>query len=65
MQEFEREPDMVAKSITLWPRDWEMARKVAQSLGQRGYSAGLRAIIEQYRRQNQPKEANNECPSAI
>lgn len=40
---------MTARHVTLSSDDWALARKAAHEAGQRGVSAGLRAIIAQYR----------------
>ena len=39
----------IARGIRLLPDDWAAARKAAREAGQRGLSAGLRAIIAEWR----------------
>lgn len=36
-------------TITLYPKDWALARKVAHQSGSRSVSAGIRAMIAFYR----------------
>lgn len=42
----------VVTSVTLYPSDLLLARRVAEAAGSRSLSAGLRAIIAYYRRHN-------------
>lgn len=40
----------IARGVRLLPDDWAAARQAAHAIGQRGVSAGLRAIIAEWRR---------------
>jgi hypothetical protein len=43
-------------TITLYPADWALAKRVALATGSRSISAGIRAIMAFYRQHHQKQE---------
>lgn len=54
---------LIPRRVTLPKEHWDLAKQAAKATGQRGFSAGLRAIVAFYRRHN-THEHNEPVPHA-